>query len=127
MQITCSVLRVCFDWNGMRDDQFRFMSLLGQFPMRLTVEQAAWVLNCQTHDVPVLIACRLLKPLGNPAPNSIKFFATDDVLESAKDRAWLARVTATINLHWQKKNKLKKGRSQRSDPPLHVLTAVAAS
>jgi hypothetical protein len=94
----------------MREDHFQFMSLLGQPPTRLTVEQTAWTLNCQPHDVPVLIAARLLKPLGNPAPNSIKFFATAEVLESAKDRAWLVRVTATINLHWQNKNKLKKGR-----------------
>jgi hypothetical protein len=24
------------------------------------------VLNCQPHDVPILVAARLLKPLGNP-------------------------------------------------------------
>jgi hypothetical protein len=96
---------------AMKDDQHRFLSLLGTLPARLSVEQAAWVLNCQSHDVPVLIASRLLKPLGNPAPNSIKFFATADILESSKDRAWLAKVTATINLHWHKKNRLKKSRS----------------
>ena len=43
------------------------MRLLGQLPARLTAEQAAWVLNCQRHDVPVLVAARLLKPLGNPS------------------------------------------------------------
>src|SRR5271155_5002756 len=91
----------------MKDDQFRFLSLMGQPPSRLTVEQAAWVLNCQPHDVPVLIASRLLKPLGNPAPNSIKFFARDELLELAKDRAWLAKVTSTINQHWHKKNSRK--------------------
>jgi hypothetical protein len=105
----------------MRDDQFRFMSLLGQLPSRLTVEQAAWVLNCQSHDMPVLVAARLLKPLGNPAPNSIKFFATAEVLESAKDRSWLAKVTATINLHWHKKNKLKKSRSYLSSLPASAV------
>ena len=102
----------------MRDDQFRFMSLLGQLPTRLTVEQAAWVLNCQPHDVPILIASRLLKPLGNPAPNSIKFFATAEVLESAKDRAWLAKVTANINAHWHKMNARKKSRSCLSSLPV---------
>jgi len=54
----------------MRDDQHRFLALLGQLPARLTAEQAAWVLNCQVHDVPVLVVARLLKPLGNPQPNS---------------------------------------------------------
>jgi alpha-L-fucosidase 2 len=52
---------------------------MGQLPARLTVEQAAWVLNCQPHDVPVLVAERLLKPLGNPPVNGIKFFATSEV------------------------------------------------
>ena len=39
----------------MRDDQQRFLNLLGQLPARLTAEQTAWVLNCQAHDVPVLV------------------------------------------------------------------------
>jgi hypothetical protein len=106
---------------AMKDDQHRFLSLLGALPARLSVEQAAWVLNCQPHDVPVLIASRLLKPLGNPAPNSIKFFATADILESSKDRAWLAKVTATINLHWHKKNRLKKSRSCLTSLPIRAV------
>ena len=95
----------------MKDDQYRFLSLPGNLPARLTVEQAAWVLNCQSHDMPVLIASRLLKPLGNPAPNSIKFFATAELWESAKDRAWLAKVTSTVNGRWHKMNVRKKSRS----------------
>ncbi len=71
------------------------------------------MLNCQTHDVPILISTRLLKPLGNPPPNGIKFFATLEVLEQAKDRAWLARVTSTVNQHWQKKNARSKSRITR--------------
>jgi len=100
-----------FPMNDMREDQHQFLLLLGQLPARLTAEQTAWVLNCQLHDVPVLISSRLLKPLGNPAPNSIKFFAAADILESAKDRAWLVKVTATINLHWHKMNARKKNRA----------------
>jgi hypothetical protein len=46
--------------------------LLGQLPARLTAEQAAWVLNCQPHDVLLLMMARLLKPLGNPTPNRVK-------------------------------------------------------
>jgi hypothetical protein len=40
----------------MSEEQRRFLSLLGQLPARLTAEQAAWVLNCQLHDVPILVA-----------------------------------------------------------------------
>src|ERR1039457_1764978 len=93
----------------MRDDQHRFLMLLGQLPGRLTAEQAAWALNCQPHDIPALVTSRLLKPLGNPAANSVKFFATADILELTKDRNWLVRVTSTINQHWHKQNARKKG------------------
>jgi len=98
----------------MREDQYRFLALLGQLPARLTAEQTAWALNCQPHDVPILVAARLLKPLGNPPPNSVKFFATLEVLEQAKDRTWLARVTNTLSQHWKDKNAAKRKQSVRS-------------
>lgn len=82
--------------------------MLGKLPARLTAEQTAWVLNCQAHDIPALITARLLKPLGNPPPNGIKFFATTDVLEQLNDRAWLTRVTNTINQHWRRQNAPRK-------------------
>jgi hypothetical protein len=64
---------------------------LGQLPARLTAEQTAWVLNCQSHDVSILMAARLLKPLGNPQKNGIKFFATAELLELVKDKAGWSR------------------------------------
>ena len=73
-----------------------------------TAEQAAWVLNCQPHDVPILVAARLLKPLGNPSPYNVKFFAASELLEQVQDRTWLAKVTNALNQHWQKKNAAKK-------------------
>jgi hypothetical protein len=92
----------------MKDEQHKFLMLSTQLPARLTAEQAAWVLNCQPHDMPALVAARLLKPLGNPAANSIKFFATADLLEQIKDRNWLVRVSTTICQHWQRKNASRK-------------------
>jgi len=93
----------------MSDDQKRFLGLMGRLPARLTAEQAAWVLNCQAHDMPILMSSRLLKPLGNPAPNGVKFFSTADVLELAKDRAWLVKMTNAVTQHWQKMNRAKQG------------------
>ena len=95
----------------MRDDQHRFLSLLGRLPARLTAEQVAWVINCQPHDVSVLVAARLLKPLGNAAPNTVKYFATVELLERMEDGVWLAKVTNTITQHWQNKNQRKKSRT----------------
>jgi hypothetical protein len=110
----------------MRDDQHRFLALLGQLPARLTAEQAAWVLNCQAHDVPVLVVARLLKPLGNPQPNSVKYFATSEVLEHAKDRVWLAKVTNAVSQHWKQKNHTKAARlraDNRESVELSLSTA----
>jgi len=92
----------------MKEEQHQFLRLLVQLPARLTAEQAAWVINCQPHDVPILVAARLLKPLGNPAANGIKFFAASELLELVKDRAWLVKVTNTVNQHWHEQNSRKK-------------------
>lgn len=100
----------------MKDDQHRFLALFGQPPARLTVEQAAWVLNCQVHDIPVLVAARLLRPLGSPASNATKFFATAEVVEQAGDRAWLAKVTNAVSLHWKEKNARKAANQPRELP-----------
>jgi hypothetical protein len=34
-----------------------------------------------------------------------------EVLEQAKDRTWLAKVTNTLNQHWQNKNAAKRKQS----------------
>jgi hypothetical protein len=93
----------------------------------MTVEQTAWVLNCPTHDIPILVAARLLRPLGNPPPNGVKYFSTAEVLDLAKDRSWLAKMTNTVCLHWQKKNAHKKGRTVDAPSAPSSLTLLAAS
>jgi hypothetical protein len=104
----------------MRDDQYRFLTILGQLPARLTAEQAAWVLNCQAYDIPILVAAKILKPLGNPPTNGIKFFATADLLEAIKDRSWLVRMSATLYQHWQKKNSRKQTALRQSSAPVSI-------
>jgi hypothetical protein len=92
----------------------KFLALVGQPPARLTVEQAAWVLGCKFHDMPILISTRLLKPLGNPPQNAVKFFSTAEVMEIARDRAWLAKMTQTIGQHWHKRNVRQKSHSRNA-------------
>ena len=105
----------------MRDDQQKFLQLLGRLPARLTAEQTAWVLNCQVHDIPALVTAKLIKPLGNPPANGIKFYATADVLESMQDRNWLVRMSATIYQHWQRKNSAKRNPTASNQPTLAVM------
>jgi hypothetical protein len=40
--------------------------------------------------------------------NGTKYFATADLLEIAKDRSWLVKMTTAINTHWQKQNGKKR-------------------
>ena len=101
----------------MKEEQYQFLRLLGQLPARLTAEQAAWVLNCQPHDVPVLAAARLLKPLGNPAPNGVKYYASVEIVEFAQDRNWLVKATNTLNKHWQTKNAARKQIDKERENP----------
>lgn len=108
----------------MNDNQRHFLALVGQTPARLTVEQTAWVLNCQIHDIPTLIAAKLLKPLGNPPPNGLKFFAATEILELTKDRSWLARATNAIHQYWQRKNGMKTRRARSGLGEQTLLEAV---
>ena len=104
----------------MNDEQRQFLSLLAGTPARLSVEQVAWVLNCQPHDIPILVAARLLKPLGSPPPNGCKFFAAPEILELARDRAWLGRITNALQLHWRHKNQQRRAGAGEL-PPLQLL------
>ena len=80
-----------------------------------------------THDIPALIDARLIKPLGNPAQNSTKYFCMADILEAAKDRSWLVKMTIAINSHWQKQNARKKDLSANGSPNGHVLLAGSSN
>ena len=77
---------------------------LKTIPARLNSEQAAWLIGCQPHNIPVLVAAKQLKPLGNVAANAVKYFYAAEVLELSKDRNWLARVTADIQNDWARRN-----------------------
>ena len=50
-------------------------------PARLNPEQVGNILGFKEHDIPILVAEELLKPLGTPVPNSTKYFATIDIFK----------------------------------------------
>lgn len=91
------------------------------WPARLTVEQTAWVLGMRAHDIPVLIAAKLLKPLGSPCANSVKYFSSVEVNHHRADRRWLSRCTDCLYQYWRK----RKGRNFRSLPPPEDEPGVA--
>lgn len=83
------------------------MALLNcrRLPARLNVTEVAILLGFKDHDIAPLIAAKLLVPLGKPAQNAPKYFATVDILTIADDRNWLSLATKTLATHWIRKNK----------------------
>ena len=84
---------------------------LNRPPGRLNTAQTAAYLGFKPHDIPVLAARGFLKPLGDPMPNSDKYYARARVLERLDDEDWLSLATAALSQHWQNKN-LRKAKKR---------------
>lgn len=106
--------RIENDTAAMNNANLAFLAILGP-PARLSVEQTAVKLNCQVHDIRTLVNAKLLKPLGNPPPSGVKYFATSEVVQHSSDPAWLARATNAIHRHWEHKNACRKSRATTSE------------
>jgi hypothetical protein len=71
---------------------------------RIDSAKTAEILGFQEHDIPVLVAQGLLKPLAKPVQNAKKYFAAIYVLALADDPEWLDKATTVLYQHWQAKN-----------------------
>ena len=92
-------------------------------PARLTMEETGWALGFSAHEIPVLIAKGLIKPLGHPAPNTMKWFAADTIEELRHDLKWLNRATDTMMDYWRGKNARKSvGAEQSATEPHYQAT-----
>ena len=80
-------------------------------PARLYAEQAATYLGFKPHDIPVLIAAGLLKPLGGScAAQIVKYFATAELGKLRWNTQWLSRATDAVRRHWERKNARRRKR-----------------
>jgi hypothetical protein len=95
----------------MQQERQYFLNLK-TLPARLTAEEVAWYLGFAAHDIPVLVASGLLKPLGHPAENCAKLFAFAAIEPLRTDVKWLSRATDAMLDHWRKKNARKIADSQ---------------
>jgi hypothetical protein len=77
-------------------------------PARLDAAQTAWFLGFDSHEIPMLVAAGLLKPLGHPARNSTKFFATEILEQLRRDEKWLARASDAISSYWRECNERRQ-------------------
>lgn len=93
-------------------------------PARLDTKQAAWFLGFEPHAIPILIATGMLKPLGHPPRNSVKFFSTETLEQLRHDQKWLARATDSLSGYWRERNSRKKSSSERAKSGRTAITQV---
>ena len=85
-------------------EKFRLLNCR-RLPARLNTSETALLLGLQEHDIAPLVAAKLLKPLGKPAPNAPKYFAAVEITANAQNSEWLSQATRVITKHWVAKNK----------------------
>jgi hypothetical protein len=94
----------------------RFLNLR-HLPARMTIEEVAALFRMSPHDIPVLVANGLLKPLGDPVQSSVKYFARVVLEELSENVDWLHQATAAIQGHWAMKNARRSGDAEYSPLP----------
>src|ERR1043165_5163632 len=77
--------------NGTAQEKFALLNCR-RLPGRLNTSEAALLLGFQEHDIALLMAAKLLVPLGKPAPNAPKYFAAVEIAERASDAKWLSAL-----------------------------------
>ena len=96
----------------MNQEKKDFLSLVIP-PARLGINEAAWLLGFNEHDIPVLVSGGLLKPLGRPTTTGSKYFAAVELQNLRTDPRWLAKASDAIVNHWRSKNSGRKIHRER--------------
>ncbi len=96
----------------MNQERHQFLTLR-QSPARLNAEETAWFMGFLPHEIPILIAARLLKPLGNPVHNSTKYFSTVQLEQLRADPVWLSKASDALMRYWKAKNNRRRSRIRR--------------
>ncbi len=78
-----------------------------RLPARLNTTETAILLGVQQHDITALVAAKLLTPLGKPAANAPKYFASVEIVARGESSSWLSEATKTLAKHWISKNRRK--------------------
>ena len=71
-----------------------------RLPARLNTGEAAAVLGFQEHYMTPLMTTKVLVPLGRPAPNAPKYFASVEILTYAQNKEWLSQATKILAKFW---------------------------
>ncbi len=96
----------------MNSEQHQFLTLVGRAPARLNASETAWYLGFYPHEVPILIAKKILKPLGDPPPNGTKYFSACELERMRQDVEWMARASRAVVQYRRDKNDTQRKRRE---------------
>lgn len=65
--------------------------------LRLPGRLTAALLGFGAHDIPALVRAKLLKPIGKPKANCVKWFASVDVEALRNSSKWLDAATKAVS------------------------------
>jgi hypothetical protein len=77
---------------------------LPRLPARLTLDQTAILLGFNAGDITILMAAKLIKPLGHPPQNGPKYFALCEIDLLRADAGFLAKASDALVRHWRRRN-----------------------
>jgi hypothetical protein len=80
------------------------------WPACIGVEEAARIFGWPPYFLPVLVRTGHLKPLGKPAQNSRKWFATAEIERLSRDLAWLDKAVRIVEKHVHDLNAKQRGK-----------------
>lgn len=89
------------------DSIARFLNLR-RLPARLNVEQTAARIGFEPEHIPVLIRGGLLKPIGNPAKNGPKLFASAEIEKKCQDSDWVEKAQRCLTRYYAERNRKGK-------------------
>ena len=79
-------------------------------PACVSMEQAAVIFGWPNYYLPFLVSAGHLKPLGRPAQNARKWFATVEIERLSADPDWLDKSVRIVEKQIQTMNKKQKGK-----------------
>jgi hypothetical protein len=74
------------------------------------------MLGFSAHEIPILIARNLLKPLGHPAHNGPKHFLAATLEDLRRDEKWHSKAADAVMEYWRYKNGRKQDSTDSRQP-----------
>jgi hypothetical protein len=97
-------MRVTYPIEGTKAEERWKLLSLRHLPARLNAEEAGWLLGFTKEEITILVAKKILKPLGNPSISGRKSFSAAEILRLGETPAWLDKATKAVIHSWWVRN-----------------------